>query len=213
MDAVSALAALGKATADFGAQRGSLDALDAEIGDGDHGTSVANGFAPAYARTAAELGLAPATGPGGVFLMFGRQLLNYAGGASGPLYATLFTTLGRALGDTPAADVSALAGAFSKAAAEVARRGGAHPGDATILDALLPYATSLAAAAGAETCLGTALHEAYLAASAGADDTAGMVPARGRARGWGPKAVGHVDPGARSFAVLAGALDGAMSAA
>ena len=85
VNATLALAALAVSTAQLEAQRTSLDALDAEIGDGDHGTSLASGFARGYKETSSGLLLNPATGPGAVFLAFGQRLLEFAGGASGVL--------------------------------------------------------------------------------------------------------------------------------
>ena len=211
MDAAAALAVLARATADLQIQRELLDGLDAEIGDGDHGTAVANSFASAYEETSTDLQASPVTGPGPVFLSFGRQLQNHAVGASGVLYAAMFVSLGKALGEIPEAGTAVLAEAFSTAAAEVMRRSHASPGDATMLDTLVPYAEGLVLAAKDGNSSGVALHDASLAAREGADSTTEMISSRGRARHFGERAVGHTDPGARSFAVLAGSIETALS--
>ena len=82
-----------------------------------------------------------------------------------------------------------------------------------MLDALLPYAAELAEVAKQRGSLVTALTKAYDAACQGATATTAMVPTHGRARTWGERAVGHIDPGARSFSVIAGALVAALEAA
>lgn len=206
VDADLALSVLAAATTQIQAHRASLDALDSEIGDGDHGTSLAEGFARAYQGTEAALASSPASSAGEVFLVFGQRLREYARGASGGLYAALFMGLGRSLADISDAGLDALAAAFTAAAGEISHRGGARPGEATMLDSVCPYAERLRRAVEDGEPLALALDDAYRAACEGAEATTEMVPIHGRARSWGKQAVGHVDPGARSFSLVAGAF-------
>ena len=60
------------------------------------------------------------------------------GGASGPLFGTLFLTLGKELPAEP--DRAALAAAFAKAVEAVAARGKSQAGQKTMLDVLYPVA-------------------------------------------------------------------------
>jgi len=210
IDGRAALEAIRSATAGLATERESLDALDAAIGDGDHGTTIARAFAMAYESLTKSVKLVP-LGPGPVFVKFGHELLNYAGGASGPLYATLFISLGQALGESNVTDTQALAVAFAGAERAVARRGGAQPGSATMLDAIDPYVHALADGAREGLPMVTTLARARDASVAGADRTAEMIPTLGRAAGWAARAVGHADPGARSFTVLAAALAGSVN--
>ena len=211
LDAAGALALLDRAAGLFEENRGALDALDAAIGDGDHGTSLAKSFAAAQGETADRFAADPPGGPGLVFETFGSRLLETSRGASGPLYATLFLSLGQSLGAEKTADVTSLAKAFRAAAEEVSRRGGARPGDATMLDALVPYSEELSRASESGESLEAALSDASRAATAGAEATADMLPARGRARVWAEKAVGHSDPGAQSCSLLARAIAEAVT--
>ena len=83
-----------------------LTALDQAIGDGDHGLNMKRGFeavkAEADALSAKPLGEA--------LKAAGTKLVMTVGGASGPLYGTLFMSLGKALPENPGrADFAAAA--------------------------------------------------------------------------------------------------------
>src|SRR2546421_12631105 len=79
-----------------------LTHLDAAIGDADHGINLRRGFEAAQAMLDET---SPAT-PGAVLTTVGRALISKTGGASGPLYGTVFRQAGTALGEAP--DVSAV---------------------------------------------------------------------------------------------------------
>lgn len=206
LDAAGAQSLLDRATTLLEQERGALDELDAAIGDGDHGTSLAKSFEAAHREAAAIFASNPPDGPGVVFETFGSRLLESSRGASGPLYATLFVSLGHSLGAAQTADVDRLARAFAAAAQDVSRRGGARTGEATLLDALVPFSDELSRASASGESLESALDRAAQAALDGADATAEMVPTRGRARVWAERAVGHSDPGAQSCSLLARAF-------
>ncbi|MCU0831445.1 MAG: dihydroxyacetone kinase subunit DhaL [Rhizobiaceae bacterium] len=164
---------------------GELDRLDAAIGDGDHGTNMRRGFAALQvaAEDVAALPQAEALQEAG------RILLMTIGGASGPLAATLLMALGRALSVRPASE------AWREAVAAVAARGRASPGDKTVIDVLTPVAAAL------ET--GAAAASIARIADAACAATRPMQARRGRAAALGVRSIGHIDPGARSAALLA----------
>ena len=84
-----------------------LDALDEAIGDGDHGTNLARGFA----ALAAERDAARGPAPGGRRCRRWPHILEReAGGAGGTYYGLLFAAMGAARpGSRPApADLSAM---------------------------------------------------------------------------------------------------------
>src|ERR1700741_3756789 len=84
MDTDVFLAWLDAAAAAIEANRDHLTQLDAAIGDADHGTNLARGFA---AVTAAIEGAAPRPAtPGAVLTLTGRTLISKVGRASGPLF-------------------------------------------------------------------------------------------------------------------------------
>ena len=81
-----------------------LTKLDSAIGDGDHGTNMNRGFKAAVQRLD---GLEGDQDFGSVFKAIGMALIGKVGGASGPLYGSLFLGMGKELG--PALDEAASA--------------------------------------------------------------------------------------------------------
>ena len=74
-----------------------LTALDQAIGDGDHGLNMKRGFEAVRADVAA---LADKPLPDALRAI-GTQLVMKVGGASGPLYGTLFMALGKEIAAAP----------------------------------------------------------------------------------------------------------------
>jgi dihydroxyacetone kinase-like protein len=169
-----------------------LTALDQAIGDGDHGLNMKRGFEAVRADAAA---LAEKPLPEALKAI-GTKLVMTVGGASGPLFGTLFMTLGKELPAEPGrAD---LAAAFAKAIDAVAARGKSQAGQKTMLDALYPVQEALAAGKSAEEVMATA--------DAAAEATKPMKAIRGRASFLGDRSIGHVDAGARSSALIVRAV-------
>ncbi len=127
------------------------------------------------------------------------------GGASGPLYGTLFIALGKAL---PAAPTLAEATrAFAAAIAAVKARGKSDVGQKTMLDVLVPALAALVeGGSDLPARLRRAAHDA-------AEATAPMRALRGRASFLGERSVGHIDPGARSSALMIDAALGVLGTA
>lgn len=201
----SDLIALFRAAAEaIAREKGRLCELDGIIGDADHGITMEIGFT---AVTAALEALDPATAtPTEVFNTAAKAFLNAVGASAGPLYATAFMRAGAAvkgktsLGRDDAADV------VVAMAEGVRHRGQAALGDKTMIDAWLPAADAAAAAKAADEGLVDVLAAAARAALAGAEATAPMIAAKGRSARLGERAIGHVDPGAASTAVVLAAF-------
>ena len=179
------------------AAKGELTALDAAIGDADHGTNLDRGMTAAVAKLAGDT-------PGDVLKGVGRTLISTVGGASGPLYGTAFREAAKALGDAAEVSDADFAAALRAGYDGVRRLGGAAEGDKTMLDAWAPALTALDDALDAG--LAEAAAKAAEAAGAGAEATIGMQARKGRASYLGPRSVGHQDPGATSSALLFAAL-------
>lgn len=169
-----------------------LTALDAAIGDGDHGHNMKRGFEavlqdldPLSAMDLPEL-----------LKAVGTKLVMKVGGASGPLYGTLFLALGKAL----PAELSreGAAAAFASAIAAVRARGKSDAGQKTMLDVLIPSCQAFSS--------GGDLVGVKKTAALAADATAPMRATRGRASFLGERSIGHVDPGARSSSLMIAAL-------
>jgi dihydroxyacetone kinase len=162
-----------------------LNALDAQSGDGDTGSTLA-GAARALKDAIARLPLADLTQ---LYRAIGLELSQTMGGSSGVLLAIFFSAVGDAA-SSGQANVQALKSGLVR----VMEIGGALPGDRTMVDALTPALDALPQGFAA----------AAAAARAGAEHTAQIVKAKaGRASYISEdRLLGHNDPGAEAVALL-----------
>ena len=177
-----------------------LTALDSAIGDADHGANMRRGMTAVVAK----LDATPDAAPAALLKSAGMTLVSTVGGASGPLYGTLFLRMASALGDRDELDGPAVAAALRAGLEGVVARGKAAPGDKTMVDALTPAVDALDAALADGSGLAEALRAAATAAEAGSDATVPLVARKGRASYLGERSAGHRDPGAASVALLVG---------
>jgi len=175
-----------------------LTELDAAIGDADHGSNMDRGMKAAVAA----LDENPPATVGALVSKVGMTLVSTVGGASGPLFGTLFLRIGSTLGDSEHASALEFAAALRAGLGGVVDRGKAAPGDKTMYDALAPAVDALDEALGAGTDLATGLKHARDAAASGRDATTPMLARKGRASYLGERSVGHQDPGATTVALL-----------
>lgn len=168
-----------------------LTSLDQAIGDGDHGLNMKRGFGAVLATLP---GLADKSLPE-MLKAIGMTLVMKVGGASGPLVGTFFMELGKALPEQPSRDD--LVEATEKAIDAVKARGRSEAGQKTLLDVLVPVHAVLAGGGDAKAIATEAVQAA--------DRTTPMLAIRGRASFLGERSIGHMDPGARSAALLIGA--------
>ncbi len=184
-----------------GEERDHLTELDSAIGDADHGTNLDRGMKAAVVALD-ELGPA---GAGPLFTKVGMTLVSTVGGASGPLFGTLFMRMGSSFGDVTTASPEQVCAALRAGLEGVVARGKAQAEDKTMYDALAPAVDALEAGLKDGRGLGEALAEARAAADAGRDATTPMLARKGRASYLGERSVGHQDPGATSTALLVAA--------
>jgi dihydroxyacetone kinase-like protein len=123
----------------------------------------------------------------------GMTLVMKVGGASGPLYGTLFMTLGKELPAEPT--LPDLARAMAAAVEALKARGKADFNNKTMLDVLGPLADHLAG-------VGVSFDSVRSLAKERAEATIPMKAIRGRASFLGDRSIGHMDPGARSSQIL-----------
>jgi phosphoenolpyruvate---glycerone phosphotransferase subunit DhaL len=169
-----------------------LTALDQAIGDGDHGINMRRGF-DAIAQARDDLVGLPLDQ---ALQKAGMTLVMKVGGASGPLYGSLLMAMGKA---AVPHDAASLAEGFGQGIEAVKKRGRSDVGEKTMLDVLVPTLQALqagGAAAGELSAKVRAVAEEALAA------TAPMRATKGRASFLGERSIGHLDPGARSSALL-----------
>jgi dihydroxyacetone kinase-like protein len=175
-----------------------LTDLDRAIGDGDHGANMRRGFEAVLAAVD-ELA---AKNLGESLKGVGTTLVMKVGGASGPLYGTLFMSLGKTLDDEVTCE--RVADAFATAIDAVRARGKSDVGQKTMLDVLFPVLAVLREG-------GTELPVRLKAvAKAASEETIPMRAIRGRASFLGERSVGHMDPGARSSALIVDAVADVM---
>ncbi len=188
------------------AHKDELTRLDSEIGDADHGSNMARGLDAVVAK----LDPAPAT-PAELFKTVGMTLVSTVGGASGPLYGTLFLRMGPALASAEQMDATALGAALRAGVEGVVARGKAEVGDKTMIDALTPALDAWDAAASGSAA--DAARAAAEAAARGRDATIPLVARKGRASYLGERSAGHLDPGAASATLLLDALRDTLAGA
>ncbi|EJD6658775.1 TPA: DAK2 domain-containing protein [Enterobacter cloacae] len=135
-----------------------LNALDAKVGDGDTGSTFAQG-AREIAQRLEENNL-PLNDVSTLLLLVGERLATVMGGSSGVLMSIFFTAAGQKLHDG-----QSLADALLSGLAQMKQYGGADLGDRTLIDALQPAL---------ETLQKNDLQAAAQAAQQGAEATARM---------------------------------------
>lgn len=197
IDAAAVRAFIQRYAALIEARREELTALDAAIGDADHGTNMDRGLKKALERLPEGEAL-----PANVLKSTAMALLSHVGGAAGPLYGTAFLRAARAVEGLPALSPEDVLRAFQAALAGIEERGKAAPGDKTMVDAFRPAVEALETALRSDRSLEEALQAAHRAALAGSEATIPLVAKKGRASYLGERARGHRDPGSLSAALL-----------
>lgn len=175
-----------------------LTTLDAAIGDADHGINMARGMEEVRRRLAVHVD----EDLGVFFKTIGMTLLSKVGGASGPLYGTLFLRMGIASAGKSELTDGEFAAAFVSGVDGVRQRGSARLGDKTMVDALLPAMLALQRELEDHASLCEAMEAAMQAAEEGMKATIPMQASKGRASYLGPRSIGHQDPGATSAYLL-----------
>ena len=175
-----------------------LTALDAAIGDADHGINMNRGMQAVMAK----LQGGDPEDIGALLKTVGMALVSSVGGAGGPLYGTFFLQLGsKATGKDELTDDDWVA-MLAAAVEGVQMRGKAEPNDKTMVDALIPARDALAAAVAAGEPFADALQASAAAAEEGMKATIPLVARKGRASYLGERSAGHQDPGATSSWLL-----------
>ena len=208
------------------AHRDELTELDAAIGDADHGTNMDRGMKAVVAKldeagdggggpgaevsgggaggaaAGATVGAAGAASIGALLKTAGMTLVSTVGGAAGPLYGTFFLRMATGAGERGELTAAELADAFAAGVEGVRARGRAELEDKTMVDALVPAAEALAAAAVAGMTPAAAVRAAADAAHEGMLATIPLIARKGRASYLGERSAGHQDPGATSSWLL-----------
>lgn len=169
-----------------------LNALDAKVGDGDTGSTFAEGAREIIHLL--EQGELPLNNTAQLLQLVGERLATVMGGSSGVLMSIFFTAAGQAVHDGKSLPEALLRGLH-----QMKHYGGADLGDRTLIDALQPALEALR---------DSGLDAAASAAKAGAAKTATMQTAgAGRSSYVNSESLeGVTDPGAVAIAEVFAAL-------
>ena len=172
------------------AEKEYITGLDSVLGDGDHWANLMVGFN----RILEQIDELKKCDFETLFKQIGKIFLNSSGGSSGILYCSAYLSAAPYLKGKDEISVSDLAEILRLEQKGIEARGGAKPGDKTMLDTL---AAAAAAAAGGD---GGSEDDLLRGISAGAyegmSSTKDMEARKGRACYRKDKGVGHIDPGA-----------------
>jgi dihydroxyacetone kinase phosphoprotein-dependent L subunit len=170
--------------------------LDAVVGDGDFGYSLARGF-EIVIKDWDELGY---TDVGTLLKKTAIVLTKRIGGTSGPIWGTGFLRAGASLSSSPEPTGAEVIAALRASIEGIKQRGNTDLGDKTLLDSLSPAVDELEASLGDGA--GVALERAAARARETAEATKGMIAMRGRASYTGERSRDSVDAGAIGIAVM-----------
>jgi len=176
-----------------------LNALDAAIGDGDHGITVRLGF---HAVRKARSSQPQSEEISAVLGQTGKAFMGATGGAIGIIFGRILMCGQKALAGREALGVQELKCWLAAMESTVAAVGKAKPGDKTILDALHAANLALSSRTFDPDDVVGAFRVARDAAESGARDTANMLCKVGRASKLGAQVLGHPDPGAVMFSIV-----------
>jgi dihydroxyacetone kinase-like protein len=174
-----------------------IESLDRAIGDGDHFINVRRGC-EAIAALRAELMPLP---PAQAFSRIGMKLLSTIGGASGPLIGSFFIAMGRELEGLAEPDARQFALALAAGVEAIKSRGKADLGEKTMLDVLIPMSRLLLRLAADGSDRDTICARLKQEAEFNMLATRDMIATKGRAHFLGERALGHIDPGAKTSQV------------
>lgn len=175
-----------------------LTELDAAIGDADHGNNMNRGFQ----KVVSQLPSVVDKDIGSILKSVSMTLISNVGGASGPLYGTLFLRASTAVTGKQQLTSEDMAALLQAAVDGVVQRGKAALGDKTMLDALSPAKDAYLQAVADGASTKQALQQAVAAALEGMKNTIPLVAKKGRASYLGERSIGHQDPGATSAYLL-----------
>ena len=168
-----------------------LTKLDQAIGDGDHGINMKRGCEAILK----EIQIITTLSVGEALQKIGMILIMKVGGASGPLFGSFFMEMGKQSKNS-FINQQDLAIAFNAGVEAVKRRGKSDIGAKTMLDVLIPVANELQ----------TASHDIFTLVRKTANKkllaTKDMLATKGRASFLGERSIGHIDPGAKTAALL-----------
>lgn len=175
--------------------------LDAQTGDGDHGTAIVTAF-EVVTKTAKE-----GTEFKTMLNDIGFGIMLETSGSTSTLLGAFFLGMSDAVEGTEL-DIDALKKMFASGLANVQSQTKAQVGDKTMMDALIPAVDAIRNSTSDD--IKDILIDAAQAATKGFDTTIDMVAKFGRARNYGERSKGFADSGAASWSCMFTAFANAL---
>jgi dihydroxyacetone kinase phosphoprotein-dependent L subunit len=171
--------------------------LDALAGDGDFGNSLAAGFRVIEA----DLPTLDKSTINGWLMKISMIISKHTGGSSGPLWGTAFMRAAMICKDKSTISLEDMEKIVQAAIEGIQARGGAQPGDKTLIDSLIPVRDAIAKHK-ADGDTSAALRDAANAADEAAETAKSWVAKRGRQQFTGDRSSGTPDPGMVAIATI-----------
>ncbi|BDR87087.1 dihydroxyacetone kinase subunit DhaL [Clostridium tetani] len=171
-----------------------LTELDLAIGDGDHGINMNKGFRAVIDK----LESTPINTIQDIFKNTAMALISNVGGASGPLYGTVFMKAGSAVAGKEELNIEDLEKILETSLEGVKARGKAQRGDKTMIDAIAPSLEVVKNGIKEGLDEKKILENMKDEALKGVNYTKHIIARKGRASYLGERSIGHQDPGATS---------------
>ncbi|RXM74450.1 dihydroxyacetone kinase subunit DhaL [Clostridium tetani] len=171
-----------------------LTELDLAIGDGDHGINMNKGFRAVIDK----LESTPINTIQDIFKNTAMALISNVGGASGPLYGTVFMKAGSAVAGKEELNIEDLEKILETSLEGVKARGKAQRGDKTMIDAIAPSLEVVKNGIKEGLDEKKILENMKDEALKGVNYTKDIIARKGRASYLGERSIGHQDPGATS---------------
>jgi phosphoenolpyruvate---glycerone phosphotransferase subunit DhaL len=172
--------------------------LDAVVGDGDFGYSMARGFE----IVVSDWDGFDRTDIGTFLKKIAVVITSRIGGTSGPIWGTAFLRAGAVAGATTTLEPEQVVEMLRGSIEGIKARGQSDVGDKTLLDALVPAVDALEAQLNAGASGADAVQVAAKVAREAAEQTKSMQAMRGRASYTGERSIGSHDAGAVAVAVM-----------
>ena len=172
--------------------------LDAVVGDGDFGYSMARGFEIVLS----DWDSFDRTDMGTFLKKIAVVITSRVGGTSGPIWGTALLRAGAVAGDKAELTADDAIAMLRASIEGIKKRGNSDLGDKTLLDALEPAVDELEKSLGADDDPAVAIRKAAVVARERAEATREMLAKRGRASYTGERSIGTLDAGAVAVAVM-----------
>lgn len=182
--------------------------LDAVVGDGDFGYSIARGFE----KVLEKWDEIDRTNPGTFLKEVAKIIMSSVGGVSGTIWGTAFLRSGMTLGTNETVHKEDIVPMLRAVIEGIKKRGNCDLGDKTYLDTLIPTTNAIEAALNEGKSDLEILDIATQVSAEAAEATRPMIAKRGRASYTGERSIGTLDAGSVALATMIKSLSEAWRA-